>query len=182
MIIEASNANYRVVITRQSDTVMPLVLRTAIANSFQAEAFVSLHFGGSYDSQLRGPRVYFYEDKSPPPAPPPGDVGPEPAVSADAPQGLKTWRAAQMSIVPRSRVLAERLQAKLDESFGKSGTHPGSNQFLVLQGSTSPAVILEAGYLSNPDEAKFLADPKNVRAVANAIAGGILDFLATNTR
>ncbi|HEY2932493.1 MAG TPA: N-acetylmuramoyl-L-alanine amidase [Acidobacteriota bacterium] len=178
--IEAAGT-YRVVITRQGDTLMPILHRTAIANSFQAEAFVSLHFGGSYDTQLRGPRVYFYQERlqSPAASQPAAEQGQEQTQAVAAPLGLKPWRSAQASFAPRSRLLAERLQLKLNEVFGRSDAQPGTNQFLVLQGSISPAVILEAGYLSNPDEAKFLAEPKNMKAVAGVIATGILDFLGT---
>ncbi|HEY3131831.1 MAG TPA: N-acetylmuramoyl-L-alanine amidase [Acidobacteriota bacterium] len=173
-LLESQGA-YKVVITRQSDAAMPIVQRTAIANSFHAEVFVSLHFGGSYDPGMRGGRVYYYADvagNSP--------AGKEnlPAETAASPgSGLTPWKTSQLSLVPRSQTLAARLQAKLNDVFGTPDTRVGSRQFLVLQGSLSPAVILEAGYLSNPDEAKFLADTKNLKTIGGAIAGAILDFL-----
>lgn len=171
--IEASSP-YKVVITRELDTAMGILQRTAIANSYHAEIFVSLHFGGSYDPSMRGAFVYFYSET--------GREGKqEEKSSADeatpAPADLKPWVSAQLSLIPRSQALAARLQAKLNQVFGTPDTQVGSNQFLVLQGCLSPAVILEAGYLTNFEDAMFLADATNVKKVAHAIALGILDFL-----
>lgn len=173
-ILESESA-YKVVITRQSDTPVAIVQRTALANSFHAEVFVSLHFGGSYDPEMRGGHVYYYSEA----------VSDSPAAKENSSAGttassgpaLTSWNVAQLSLVPRSQALAARLQAKLNEVFAMPDTQVGAHQFLVLQGSISPAVILEAGYLSNPDEAKFLADAKNLKRISGAIAAGILGFL-----
>jgi N-acetylmuramoyl-L-alanine amidase len=171
-VIEAQSF-YRVVITRQSDVQLGIIQRTSIANSFHAEALVSLHFGGSYDSGMRGPRVYYYSERSSNAA----NEKKEPAAEVRRAPALTPWNRAQLSMVSQSQAMAGRLQAKLNELFGTPEIKPGSNQFLVLQGSISPAVILEAGYLSNPDDARFLADSNNMKRVAAAIAIGIVDFL-----
>ncbi len=170
-----SQSAYKVVITRQSDAPVAIVQRTAIANSFHAEIFVSLHFGGSYDPGVRGGRVYYYsETASDSPA---AKENPSAGEAASSGPALTPWKTSQLFLIPRSQALAARLQAKLNEVFATPDTKVGSHQFLVLQGSTSPAVILEAGYLSNPEEAKFLGDARNLRTISGAIAAGILDFL-----
>jgi len=47
---------------------------------------------------------------------------------------------------------------------------------VVLQGADMPAVLVEVGYVSHPDEARRLADPAHQRRVAAAIAAGIASF------
>ncbi|MBI2820997.1 MAG: N-acetylmuramoyl-L-alanine amidase [Acidobacteria bacterium] len=167
---------YKVVITRQGDHAMGILQRTALANSFHAEAFVSLHFGGSYDPATRGGNVYFYTERDDDPA----EHGPEPATEEETGRSrnaLTHWRRAQLSMTPRSQALAARLQARLNRLFDTPDTQVISDQFLVLQGSISPAVIVEAGYLSNEEDAQFLSEARNMKRVAGAIAEGILDFL-----
>ena len=43
----------------------------------------------------------------------------------------------------------------------------------------SPAILVEVGYISHPDESLKLKDPAHQDAVAKAIAEGVSDFLET---
>ena len=52
--------------------------------------------------------------------------------------------------------------------------HPKT--FPVLRETRMPAVVLETGYLTNPDEEKLLADPSFIEQLAIAIAAGIARF------
>lgn len=45
--------------------------------------------------------------------------------------------------------------------------------FTVLRESTAPGVLIEAEFLTNPTQLKFLADPRNQRGLARAIAKGV---------
>ncbi len=49
--------------------------------------------------------------------------------------------------------------------------------FRVLVRTSCPAVLVEMGYLSNPTEARMLADPQFQRRMARAIADGIVSYL-----
>ena len=40
-----------------------------------------------------------------------------------------------------------------------------------------PAVLVEIGFGSNVDEARFLKNPAKQRAIANAIANGVNEYL-----
>ena len=50
--------------------------------------------------------------------------------------------------------------------------------FRVLVHTRCPAVLVELGFLSNPAEARQLADPTYRSKLAQAVANGIRDFLA----
>jgi N-acetylmuramoyl-L-alanine amidase len=50
-------------------------------------------------------------------------------------------------------------------------------RFLVLRKSEVPAILVETGYLSSPEESVRLADPNYREAMANGIAKGILSYL-----
>jgi N-acetylmuramoyl-L-alanine amidase len=162
---------FKVVVTRESDTAMGLLQRTAIANAFHAEAFVSLHFGGSYDPTARGPVVYYHAMAQPPAGA--GD-GQAPGSGGGV---LTPWESAQAPATPRSQVLAAHLQSRLNALFSTPDTRVSSNRFGVLEGSVSPAVIVEAGHLTNAEDAAFLSDPNNLRKVARAIGSALMEFL-----
>lgn len=49
--------------------------------------------------------------------------------------------------------------------------------FDILKENDMPAVVLQCGFLSNPDEEKKLIDPKFQEELAEGIAQGILSFL-----
>jgi len=48
--------------------------------------------------------------------------------------------------------------------------------FYVIKYTKVPAVLVETGFLSNPDEENFLFDEKNQTLIANAIADAIANF------
>jgi N-acetylmuramoyl-L-alanine amidase len=52
-----------------------------------------------------------------------------------------------------------------------------SARFLVLRKSTIPAILVETGYISSPDESPQLGDIKYQTIMAEAIAQGILTYL-----
>ena len=55
--------------------------------------------------------------------------------------------------------------------------YPGAPRLAMLQDTHMPAVIIEACYLSNPDEAKWIAEQKNRQALGRAVARGIIKYL-----
>lgn len=69
-----------------------------------------------------------------------------------------------------------------------AGVHPGGNrgvhqaQFLVLAYSTRPAILIEAGYATNRNDARFVTSSDGQRKLARAIAEGIVDYLAQHER
>jgi N-acetylmuramoyl-L-alanine amidase len=47
------------------------------------------------------------------------------------------------------------------------------SNFYVLRHTKMPAILIECEFISNPEMRKFLHEPENQFAIANAIAGGI---------
>src|SRR6185369_3024583 len=69
-----------------------------------------------------------------------------------------------------SSLLAELVQEEL------RGVHPGPNRgvkqgpLAVITNSLMPAVLVEVGFISNPDEEKLLASPKFQTDAARSLA------------
>ncbi len=74
------------------------------------------------------------------------------------------------------RKLAERIHGQLVLTPGTVDcrTHPRTWDLLRL--TRMPAVTVVVGYLSNPDDARRLADPRHQDRIAEAIAEAVTDF------
>lgn len=52
------------------------------------------------------------------------------------------------------------------------------SNFYVLRNTPMPAILVECEFVSNPDTRKFLKEPENKRALAQAIALGVMKHFA----
>ncbi len=77
----------------------------------------------------------------------------------------------------KSRTLAENVQAKLVEESGAADLGAVSGDYTILNETTMPGVLIQPGYLSNPEEAEKLSDDLYQNDVAKGIAYGILASL-----
>jgi N-acetylmuramoyl-L-alanine amidase len=145
-------------LTRNRDTDLSIQQRSAVANFARADAFVGLHFAGSASSSLRGPVVYYHQ----------GTSGRSARSTEDGP-GLVPWESAQLQFVPRSRQLAGLLQEELNRLFGTEN-QPIGLPLAVLAPVAGPAVLVEAGFLTNPEDYALILDPGFRDRMAEAMA------------
>ncbi|MBI4728228.1 MAG: N-acetylmuramoyl-L-alanine amidase [Acidobacteria bacterium] len=89
--------------------------------------------------------------------------------------GNERWESAA------GRRLAETI---LDEAAALGLTHAGAHPktFAVLRETRMPAVQVEPGFLTNPEEESLLSDPAFVARLAGAIAGALRRFPAEPAR
>ena len=74
-----------------------------------------------------------------------------------------------------SRQLAQAIQQRLDKAVGTDRDIQQQDLF-VLRNATVPAVLIECGFLTNPEEDKLLQQEDYQRVIAKAIADGIGDY------
>lgn len=80
---------------------------------------------------------------------------------------------------PRGEALAEAIRASITETLQPENTRQnkvGEGVYLLEQCQV-PAVLIECGFLSNPEEAAALADPDYQKQMAQAIYNGIVRYL-----
>ncbi len=80
--------------------------------------------------------------------------------------------------------LAGIIQNSIKSSIDKSNErmHKANDSYYILLNVSAPAVIVECGFLTNPEERKKLLDDSYQEEMANAIAMGILEYKnSTNT-
>jgi N-acetylmuramoyl-L-alanine amidase len=155
---------WRVYLTRDADADLPLTNRVAIADAVQADLFLSLHFN-STDS---GPKQSGLETYCLTPAGQPSNL-------------TRGYEVANQSFPNNAYdteniLLATRLhRALLTGMGGLRDRGVRRARFLgVLRPQKRPSILLEAGYLSNPAEARRIADPVYRQQLAEAVARGLI--------
>ncbi len=76
-----------------------------------------------------------------------------------------------------SKALAENIDAALVKETGAGNQGSRSCDFVIVNDTDMPAVLVEAGYLSNESEGSSLADDVYENSVAKGIAKGVLATL-----
>ena len=81
-----------------------------------------------------------------------------------------------------SERLGKAILASISEELGSRNRGVMAANFAVLRRTNMPAVLVELGYLTNATEALNLNSPAWQRAVAGAIANGIISYLGVPQR
>ena len=93
---------------------------------------------------------------------------------------VKTYRGAQVFYHPRneeSKRLAELMQKRMtDFPAGNHRQSQANTHVLLLSSLSMPGVLLEAGYLSNGEEAQLLADESYQNRLAEAILATFVEY------
>jgi N-acetylmuramoyl-L-alanine amidase len=179
----------RVVLTRESDSVISLDDRTAVANHEKADLFLSIHTNSSRAPGARGSESYYLSleasdklsqevaSRENQPAPS-GGPGSTPAASPARNPDLDfiLWDLAQTAHLKESSELAEATQVELNVLSGTENRGIKQAPFRVLVGATMPAVLVETAFISNPEEEKKLASPAFQQNVADAVARAVGRF------
>ncbi len=151
--------NVRVVLTRSSDIDISLDSRSALANQYKGDLFISLHINASPNSSARGAETYFSSFEA-------SDTDAMRTASVEnASVGdplydlqLMLWDLAQSRYLGQSQTLGGLVQAELNDALGLRNRGVKQAPFRVLLGAAMPAVLVELGFLSNPKEEQRLQD------------------------
>ncbi len=165
-----------VIYTRHDDTYIPLEKRAEIANLAQADFFISIHANYSDTPSARGVETYYSNTYSSLNARVPGTDGSVQQVD---------WTNVDIKEKAlQSQRLANRVQNALYGRIGKE--NPGIEDrgvkkasYVVLTGTTMPAILAEVSFVSSPKDEKSLKHSAYRQRIAEAIYRGIARFVAT---
>ena len=175
-----SGLGVRVVLTRDEDASLPLETRTAIANQNKADLFVSLHLNSALGAAARGAETYFLSatasDERAARSAAAENRPAEGAAAGDDPLyelQLMLWDLAQSHFLSQSQRLATLIQGELNSALELRDRGVKQAPFVVLMGAAMPAVLVELGFLSNPEEEQRLQDPAYRSELTAALARAI---------
>ncbi|NLY66643.1 MAG: N-acetylmuramoyl-L-alanine amidase [Tissierellia bacterium] len=152
---------FQVIMTREEDVSLEnfsnikgsryrrdLDARKTIINNNKPLAFISIHCNSSKKTSAKGIKVYYYPESI---------------------EGEK---------------LAKSISQSIDENFYKAymkeenlRTEILTEDFFILRETDYPGVLIEVGFLTNPEENKLLREDEYQRQIARAIKKGILKYL-----
>ena len=179
------DAGFEPVLTRDADKAVDLANRTAEANHARAELLVSIHANASSRRGARGAETFFLSTSAAGDGEAASLAGLENMsgtgtadgqAGADAEIQLVLWEMAQAGHLAASSRLAELIQAEMNTLGDTRDRGVKQAPFRVLVGATMPAVLVEVGFLSNPDEEKRLATDEYQEQIAGALAAAIVRF------
>lgn len=118
-----------------------LLMRTRIANIFNADIFISIHFNAFQNHRA---------------------------------SGIETWHFYQSS---KGKRLAENIQSQLVANFQmRDRGVKETSKFVVLKKTIMPAILIELGFITSPDDRKILTSADYPELAARAIADGIDNY------
>lgn len=170
----------RIVLTRDDDSVVSLDQRTAIANQYKADLFLSVHMNAAVVKGARGSETYFLSaDASDEIAKKAAESENASASAAAAPSSdlkLILWDLAQQSYLQESSRFATDIQEEMNAIAGIQNRGVKQAPFKVLVGATMPAALVEVAFISNPEEEAKLKDDAFVMKVVDAIARAVVKY------
>jgi N-acetylmuramoyl-L-alanine amidase len=179
------NMAFEVVLTRDRDMDVSIENRSAIANNHKAGLFISIHANGAVQKKAAGSETFFLslnatdeetrrlaylENNS---SALQSHIDP----SSDDDLMMILWDMAQTAYIKESSRLAELVQGELDALLGTRNRGIKQAPFKILAGVACPAILVEAAFISNPEEEKKLASEEFQTRIAEAIYRGLALYL-----
>lgn len=171
----------RVIYTRRDDRFIELAERGRIANESCGKLFVSIHANSATNRSARGTETFFL-----------GMARSESArqvmerensvIAMESDPSLYSgmddsaiimYTMAQSSYQRMSEALAASIENQFVNRAGRNSRGVKQAGFLVLWRASMPAVLVELGFLSNPDEARYLSSAQGQEELAWSVFEGI---------
>lgn len=174
--------NCNVILTRETDRFLTLEERTAIANTKNADLFLSIHTNAARDKRAFGIETYFLnlatDDES---------IMVAAKENATSTKNISDLQSILIDLMQNAKINeSSRLATHVQDSMFHSlrGQYnriksKGVKQapFYVLLGAQMPAVLIETAFISNESECKRLIDPTYQERLCDSILYGIRNYI-----
>jgi len=174
-----SRLGVRVLLTRDADQAVPLDDRAALANNSKADLFVSLHANASARQTVSGAQVYFFSADH---------AADDVRKTVLAPQTLPTlgggsrviemipWEMAQLRYLGESAALAGAVEEQCRDRVRMNPRPVLQAPLRVLAGANMPAVVVEVGFLTNPDDEQQIVSEAFQNILTQALVDGFVRY------
>lgn len=181
----AAESGVKPVMIRTGDYYVPLIRRTQLARKHRADLFVSVHADAFHHPSARGASVYTLSDRG---------ATSETAswLAARENRADLIGGVGNVSLSDKDDVLAQVLldlsvtaslsasldvgERVLDSLGGIAKLHSRRVEqaaFRVLRSPDIPSILVETGFISNPEESRLLGSRDYQQRIANAIVAGV---------
>lgn len=180
-LIKNNNPDIKVIYTRNKDVFVPLHERSRLANRNKADLFISIHANYVNTGSVQGTETYVLGQHR-------TSDNLEVAKKENAvilleddyttryegfdpnlPESYIMFELVQDEYLEQSVLFASVIQDQFRVNANRHDRSVRQAGFLVLRQVTMPAVLVEAGFLSNPAERKYLMSEKGREDIAKSI-------------
>lgn len=171
-----------VILTRSKDRYLTLEERTAIANTKNADLFISLHCNAARNKKLTGIETFYLNlatDES--------AINVAARENATSRKNISDLQSILNDLMKNAKInessrLANMVQDHLFQGMSKKYTdirNLGVKQapFYVLLGATMPSILIETSFISNKIECRRLTSAAYQHALCDAIVDGIEQYI-----
>ena len=167
----------RILMTRKTDVYPTLEDRVSIANSVplkdrEAIVFLSIHANASFNKNARGYEVWYLSPEY-------RRTVIDEKKYADSTEVFPILNAMlEEEFTTESIMIARSVLKRFDESVGAQSPSRGvkAEEWFVVRNARMPSVLVELGFVTNPQDARLLTDPAYLRKLSDALYKGIVDF------
>jgi N-acetylmuramoyl-L-alanine amidase len=170
----------RTILTRDADETVALDERAAVANNNKADLFISLHANASVRPSAAGAEVFYlslaeYGDEAQRVARGESESLP---VFGGGTRDIEVilWEMAQARYIEQSASLAQAVEGALRERVPMSPRAIQQAPFRVLVGANMPAVLVEMGFITNPQQERQLGSDAFQSSVVQALVESVVRF------
>jgi N-acetylmuramoyl-L-alanine amidase len=175
----------RVLMTRDDDRFVSLGDRTKYANEHKADLFISIHANASKSSSSKGTETYYLATAMT------SDARAVEALENQVVELYEGGASARSKYDDLDFILSDLSQTEHLESSNELASNVQQNliagtksydrgvkqaNFYVLRGAFMPSVLVELGFISNPDEERLLVNDEYQQRLARTIFEGIKRF------
>jgi N-acetylmuramoyl-L-alanine amidase len=177
----AASGRVRAALTREDDRFIPLADRYAIARRLGADLFISVHADAApSNNAARGATIYTLSEVASDREAAllaqqqnAADAIAGAAMSQDANVNLILIDLAQRESMDVSARFAQLLYREAAPLFPFQQDWHRFAAFVVLKAPDVPSVLFEAGYMSNPEDARYLSSDEGRREIATGLRRAI---------
>lgn len=182
--------NYEVRLTRERDTLIALRDRPRLANRWkdagQPALFLSIHCNAHPERSARGFETFFLSEAKTEDARRVAEMEnaaqryeADASSSAADPLGFILNDLRQNHYLRESSTWADVVQTRLGRVLDAPDRGVKQAGFMVLNGAFMPAVLVEIGFITHPQEEKLLADRAHQQRIARQLVRAVRDYFAS---
>lgn len=180
-LINQQYPDVQVVYTRNTDVFIPLQTRADIANKANADLFISIHTNASESKASKGVETFILGTEK-------MEKNLDVAMRENAVMKLEAdykttyqgfdpnsidsyimFELMQNTFMDQSLQFAEQVQQRFVGHLNRADRGVQQASFWVLLKTACPSILFEMGFISNPEEERFLNEPASMAQMANAL-------------
>ncbi|HON07434.1 MAG TPA: N-acetylmuramoyl-L-alanine amidase [Verrucomicrobiota bacterium] len=154
---------FKIVLTRTRDKFVDLSERTRLANNSGVNLFISVHFNSSDVKSVKGVETYCLT---------PEDAGSTNSGTNNSGKSKATGNRNDA----KNMLFAYCVQKSLSRTLGSEDRGVKRARFAVLKEAAVPALLVECGFMSSPEDMQKITDAAWRKEIARGIVEGIKDY------